>query len=303
LKHEFEINPATKIAYVSLNVFDLERSLEFYRSLLGFKVVGRQSGEKVRLSVDRNGGHLLELWQVGSKQGDLEFNFKTSAPVAPKRAGLYHFAILLPNRIFLADILSHLGEQRDRLYFEGMADHLVSESIYLRDPDFIGVEIYRDRPSSEWKWDGSRVQMATERLDAPRLMQDATREGWKEMPAHTAIGHVHLHVSELEKSVYYSQILGMNLTCEYPGANFFAANKYHHHIATNVWLGKGIAPASPGRVGLNQIGLELPSRQDFERTVFHLNRQNADMEQTNEEGVRSILAHDRDGIPIRLYCR
>ena len=302
MKNEYEINPATKIGNVSLNVFDLERSLEFYRSLLGFRVVGRQSGEKVRLSASGSNGHILELWQVGSRQGDSEFNFKNSAPAVPRRAGLYHFAILLPNRTFLANMLSHLDQQRDRLYFEGMADHLVSESIYIRDPDFIGIEIYRDRPSSEWKWDGPRVQMATKRLDASHLMLDATRDGWKEMPAHTTIGHVHLHVSELARTTYYTQVLGMNLTSEYPGANFFAAGRYHHHIATNVWLGKGIAPASSANVGLNNIGLELPSKQDFERTVSHLRQQDLDVEQISEEGVRSILVRDRDGIPIRLYC-
>jgi catechol 2,3-dioxygenase len=303
LRSESEIDPAMKVGHVSLNVFDLERSVEFYRFLLGFRVIGRQNDGTVHLAVSGSNHYLLELHQVKAKEGEAEFDFRTGSPVIPKRAGLYHFAILLPNRTHLADVLSHLGAHRDYFYFEGMADHLVSESIYLRDPDFIGIEIYRDRPASEWTWDGPRIRMATEMLDASNLLQDASKEGWKEMPADSVVGHVHLHISDLEKARFYSHALGMNLTCEYPGALFFAADRYHHHVATNVWLGKDIAPAAPDRVGLNHVGLELSSQREFERIVSRLSRTNADLQEIREQGNRSILAYDSDGIATQLYSR
>ncbi|HXG05861.1 MAG TPA: hypothetical protein VNI77_00870 [Nitrososphaera sp.] len=153
-------------------------------------------------------------------------------------------------------MLVNLNEKRDSVHFDGMANHLVSESIYIRDPDRNGIEIYCDRPRSEWRWNdtgGRRVQMATERRNVQDLLKDRTDMGSREMPAKTTIGHMHLHVNNLVKALaFYYEILGLNLTCIFPGAYFFAANRYHHHIATNAWLGKDVAPGSPERAGLNQ---------------------------------------------------
>ncbi len=287
MKTQFKIHPSTKIGYVSLNVPDISRSLEFYQTVLGFRIIGRPSSEKALLSADGSSG-LLELLQV-----------KSSEPGFQKRAGLYHFAILLPERRFLADMLLHLRENRDRVYLDGLADHLVSESIYIRDPDFNGIEIYRDRPSSEWHWDGNHVRMATERLNTEDLLKGAS--GWKEMPAKTVIGHVHLHVSNIEKaSKFYSETLGLNHTATYPGAYFFAAGRYHHHIATNTWLGINIPPASPNQAGLNHFGIELPDREELDRTVEHLLQNN--IKQPYEQEARSAFFYDNDGIKIRLYC-
>lgn len=230
----FTIHPSMRIGYISLNVSDLDKSLDFYKSVLGFKEVGRLDG-KVLLSAEGNASRLVELLQAsGSNQ--------------PKRAGLYHFAVLLPERNHLADVLVHLGENRGGVHFDGLADHLVSESIYIRDPDFNGIEIYCDRPGSEWKWDDSRVQMATDRLDTEGLIKEATGS-WKQMPAGTVIGHIHLHVRDLKRATrFYSGELGLGITAAMQGASFFAAGRYHHHIAANTWLGTDIQPAS--HVGL-----------------------------------------------------
>ncbi|MGI0020443.1 MAG: VOC family protein [Nitrososphaera sp.] len=280
---QFTIHPSMRIGYVSLNVSDLDRSLAFYKSILGFKEVGRFDG-KAFLSVEGNSSHLVELSQASGSQQS-------------KRAGLYHFAVLLPERKHLADVLVHLGENRDRVHFDGLADHLVSESIYIRDPDFNGIEIYCDRPRSEWKWDAGRVQMATEKLDTEDLMREVTGS-WKQMPAGTVIGHIHLHVRDLERARrFYSGELGLSITTVMQGASFFAAGKYHHHIATNTWLGTDIQPALHVGLGLNHFGIELPVRA-LEDTKAHLLQQGVAV----KESPRSAFIQDSDGTAIRLYA-
>ena len=239
-----------KIGYVSLNVSDLGRSIDFYKSILGFNVIGRPSSEKAQLSGTSNNRQLIELLQAPEpKEDDAK---SASSPDGARRAGLYHLAVLLPERKYLADMLLNLSHNRDRVYFDGLADHLVSESIYIRDPDFNGIEIYSDRPRSEWKWDGERVQMATVPLNTENLLRESTSNGWQNMPTATTIGHVHLHVRDLSKATqFYRQVLGLNMTATISSAAFFAADNYHHHIATNTWLGNDISLANPKAVGLN----------------------------------------------------
>jgi len=300
-RHDFNISPATRIGYVSLNVSDIYRSLDFYEKVLGFKKVDRPSNERTLLSVDGHSSYLVELLQAKKAAG---YKVRTSET---RRAGLYHFAILLPERKYLADMLQNLSERRGEIRLEGFADHLVSESIYIRDPDNIGIEIYCDRPSIQWEWDGSLVRMATDRLDIEDLLRELTASGWKAMPAKTVIGHVHLHVGNLAKAMkFYREILGLNLTATYSGAYFFAAGKYHHHIATNIWLGTNIQPASSEHVGLNHFGIELPNKEQYEKTAKWLSQYKiekpAQYGQSNESS-KSIFLRDIDGITIRLYAR
>ena len=180
---------------------------------MGFRVLGRPSNNRTLLSSNGNASHLVELLRARD-------NDPTSRII--KRAGLYHFAILLPERKYLADMLVNLREIRNKVHFDGLADHLVSESIYIRDPDFNGIEIYRDRPSSEWNCKRGQIEMATLRLNKDDMLKESTEKGWSEMPAKTTIGHVHLHVRDLQKAMkYYHEILGLNLTTSYPGAYFF----------------------------------------------------------------------------------
>ena len=300
----FEIHPAARIGYVTLNVSDIQRSLEFYQSILGFRKLREPSTNRVLLS---NNGmlssssppYLLELVQVDQ----VELNSVTS-----RRAGLYHFAMLLPERKNLADVLRYLNNRQDEVHFDGLTDHVVSESIYIRDPDFIGIEIYSDRPQSVWKWNGkknnnnnSHLQMATLPLNTDDLLKESTDEGWTEMPAGTMIGHVHLHVSNLSNAMkFYRDILGLNLTTTYPGAYFFAAGRYHHHIATNTWLGTNILPASPESIGLNHFGIELPNKEEFTRTLKQLQQQNI-AEKNSELSSKAILIEDPNGIRIQVY--
>jgi catechol 2,3-dioxygenase len=264
---QYKIDPAMKIGHVSLNVSNLSRSLDFYESVLGFKRIGRPSRGKALLSVgDNNSSYLLELLQVNTT--DANSGNLSRMNRSTRRAGLYHFAILLPERRFLADIFQNLSDKRDQIHLDGLADHLVSESIYLRDPDFNGVEIYRDRPRSEWRWKDTQVEMATLPLNTIDLLRNATEKGWKEMPDKTIIGHIHLHVSDIAKAMkFYYEILGLQLTAAVPTASFFAADGYHHHIATNTWLGTGIAPASSESIGLNHFSIELSSKEELARLI------------------------------------
>jgi catechol 2,3-dioxygenase len=300
VRHDFNIHPATRIGYVSLNVSHIDRSLEFYEKLLGFNTVSRQSSERAFLSANGSPFYLVELLQAKGAAG-----YKPSMSET-RRAGLYHFAILLPERKYLADMLQNLTKRRSEIRFDGLADHLVSESIYLRDPDNIGIEIYWDRPSLRWEWRGSQVRMVTDRLDIEDLLRESTASGWKAMPARTVIGHVHLHVRNLAKAMkFYREILGLNFTATYPGAYFFAAGKYHHHIATNIWLGTSIQPASSEHVGLNHIGIKLPNKEQYEKTREQLRQNKIEARQYGQSNgsTKSVFLRDTDGINIRLYTR
>jgi catechol 2,3-dioxygenase len=299
----FEIHPAARIGYVSLNVSDIQRSLEFYQSLLGFSKVQKKSSTSDRVFLSSDETHssapMLELVQVGQTD---------SNPVTPRRAGLYHFAILLPERKNLADALLYLSDKQDQVHFDGLADHLVSEAIYISDPDFNGVEIYSDRPRSEWKWNdkdknsnNSRLQMTTLPLNTKDLLKESTDTGWTGIPTSTSIGRIHLHVSNLSNAMkFYHEILGLNLTTTYPGAYFFAAGRYHHHIATNTWLGSNILPASPQSIGLNYFGIELPNIEEFDKMVKQLQQYNI-VEQSSSLSSKTILTHDPNGIRIQVY--
>jgi len=301
-QQEYKIDPAMKVRHVSLNVSDLSQSLEFYQSVLGFKTVGRPSSGKALLFVGSNdsSSYLVELLPVNTGANNDSLNGMGSST---RRAGLYHFAILLPERKFLADMLQNLNDKRDQVHFDGYADHLVSESIYIRDPDFNGIEIYRDRPRSQWRWKDTQVEMATLPLNTTDLLKEATEKGWKEMPDKTTIGHVHLHVSDIAKAIkFYHQILGLQLTAVIPRASFFAAGGYHHHIATNTWLGTGIAPASSESIGLNHFSIELPSKQELVTLIDIFSRRNM-AAMRGDLSDRTVFVRDMDGIKIQVEVK
>jgi catechol 2,3-dioxygenase len=294
-ERQFKDSSSIKIGHIRLNITSLQRSLDFYEKILGFKVISRISEERALLSVDGNSSHLIELQIAKANANNNTFN---SQVTASRRAGLYHFAILLPERKYLADMLHNLQYNSDRVYFDGLADHLVSESLYIRDPDFIGIEVYRDRPMTEWNWKGNRIEMATRPLNTKDLLRESTVKGWRGMPSKTTIGHVHLHVRDLTKAIeFYYKNLGLNLTATIPNAAFFAAGKYHHHIAANTWLGIDILPASPQSIGLNHFSIELPSKEEFQKLVKQLSRYGKGFTALSE---RSGFTYDIDGIKIQV---
>jgi catechol 2,3-dioxygenase len=166
----------------------------------------------------------------------IELVERAGASPVPRRGrlGLYHFAILLPDRGSLGRFVGHLAGLGARA---GMSDHLVSEAVYLQDPDNLGIEVYADRPRSSWRHEGRQLAMATEPLDARSLVQAAGGAPWAGMPSGTTIGHVHLHVGNIDDAAaYYHNGLGLDkVVWSYPGALFLSAGGYHHHLGTNTW--------------------------------------------------------------------
>ena len=173
--------------------------------------------------------------------------------------GLYHFAILLPDRAALGRFAAHLSESGVRV---GAADHLVSESLYLWDPDGLGIEVYADRPQNSWRRNGRELAMTTEALDIPNVIAAGRGIAWDGTPPGTTMGHVHLSVGRLEVAEdFYHRALGFDKTVwSYPGALFLAAGGYHHHLGTNIWS-PGPSP-SPDQAQLLEWELVVPSEGD-----------------------------------------
>lgn len=242
----FHTPPATHVSHVKINVSDMKEALNFYTGLLGFSIL-EQSDKDAQLTTDGKTS-ILSLHEPEN-------------PVEKKRtSGLYHFAILLPERADLAAVTIHLAKNDVRL---GASDHLVSEALYLNDPDGNGIEIYRDRRPEEWSWNGSRVEMTTDPLDFENLVK-SLEEGqeWQGMPEGTVMGHLHLHVSDMPSAVkFYTEGLGLKIVAEFPGqAAFMSSEDYHHHIAVNVWNGIGAPQPEPDSVGLNAFVMSYPDK-------------------------------------------
>ncbi|MDQ3855683.1 MAG: VOC family protein [Chloroflexota bacterium] len=245
------IDPATQVGLVSLTVADLERSVGFYTEALGFEAL-EQDGAVAVLGTATS-PLLLLVAHAGARpwpQGAYSFT------------GLYHFAILLPTRAGLGRWLRHWLDLGYPL--PGQGDHLVSEALYLSDPDGNGIEIYRDRPRGEWRWIGGQVQMATDPVDIRGLLTEAEAAGepWTGLPEGTRIGHVHLQVGDIAQARdFYHEILGFDIVAQMPSALFVSAGGYHHHIGMNTWHSRGASPAPSGTAGLRCFTLELPSEE------------------------------------------
>src|SRR6185312_14233458 len=238
---------ATIIGSVTLRVADAERALALYRDVIGLKVHNQENG---KIALGAGGRPFLFLEVVAG------------AKPRPRRGltGLYHIAILLPDRAALDSAISRLNDAGIKL---GAADHNVSEAIYLYDADGNGLEIYRDRPREEWPWKDGFIQMANKPLDFEAILAEGGKEEPDEhLPAGTCIGHVHLQVGDLaEAEKFYTGILGFAKTAALPGALFAAAGGYHHHIAANVWDSRGAPPPPDHMAGLRELALELPLKE------------------------------------------
>jgi len=301
------VNPNLKIDHVHLKVSNLERSLQFYRSILGFQIVTQiEKTAFLSSSINNDSSNsLVVLTEVKNNVTPYIFQHK------PRIAGLYHFAILLPERRYLAYFLRHIQKNLDSEYYEGMADHAVSESIYLHDPDLNGIEVYSDRDPTEWKWKENKVHMITEPLKVQDLLKESSNVNneWNELPSGTSIGHVHLHVSNLAKAKrFYKDILELNHTATYPGAYFFAANRYHHHVATNIWLGENIPPAyndGNNKPGLDHYAIKLHNKNDLfllktRLLEFKINVDEKMVEKEDNQFFSSFYVYDFDGIKIQF---
>ncbi|KAB2969823.1 MAG: VOC family protein [Thermoanaerobaculia bacterium] len=239
----FRLPAETSVGPVTLQVADLERSLEFYRETLGLTLLGQDGG---MASLGVGAGSLVELRE---RRG--------ARSAGRGRLGLFHFAILLPDRASLGRFVRHLA---DLGVHAGAGDHLVSEAFYLADPDGLGIEVYADRPRESWRRRGRELMMATDPVDVAAVVAAGESAAWDAMPERATMGHVHLHVGDLAlASRFYSAALGFDrVVWSYPGALFLSAGGYHHHLGTNVWAGPGARPAAGDEAQLLEWTLELP---------------------------------------------
>src|SRR3954471_2102023 len=233
---------------VRLTVADVDGVRDFYRDVIGLTQLEAANGT-VRLgTVDASDVPVVEL------VGDPE------APPRPRgTSGLFHLAILVTSRPDLARALQRVAEAGWHL--SGASDHLVSEALYLSDPEGNGIELYRDRPREEWPVRDGVLQMDTLPLDLDGVLGELRREDAEAaMPAGTQMGHVHLNVGDLTAAeAFYSGALGFDVTVRgYPGALFVSAGGYHHHVGLNTWAGEGAPPAPAGSRGLRQFEIRLP---------------------------------------------
>ncbi|MGH7650510.1 MAG: VOC family protein [Gemmatimonadaceae bacterium] len=245
----YRLPDSTHLGSVRLQVADLDRSLSFYEEVLGMRVIDR-GADSASLGPHDDDREIVHLHQL-----------RTARPV-PQRGllGLYHFAILLPDRASLGRFVAHLGEIGA---YAGMSDHFVSEAVYLTDPDGLGIEVYADRPRDAWRYDENQLFMTTNHLDVDDLVRSARGERWTGMPAGTVLGHVHLYVGDIAKAeAFYHSALGFDkVVWSYPGALFMSAGGYHHHLGTNAWA-RGAPPATDEDARLLEWEIIVPTRKD-----------------------------------------
>ncbi len=273
---------ATRVGGVRLQVSDLERSLAYYRDVIGLRVIDR-SDDIATLGVPASDEPLVTLRAVpGTRPTRRRGDF-----------GLFHFAILLPDREALGRFVSHLASAAAPV---GMSDHAVSEAIYLSDPDGLGIEVYADRPRSAWRSSAGQLVMTTDPLDVEDLVQAAAGQRWDGAPAATTMGHVHLHVGDLEQAAaFYHRGLGFDITVwNYPGALFFSAGGYHHHLGTNVWA-PGPAPAID-QARLLEWTLVVPTAPEAQAIGERLRNTGARASATGQDW----LVTDRWGTQLRI---
>lgn len=232
---------------VRLQVADLERSIRYYEQVLGLRILEQRAGEAV----------------LGDQVGNaplLELRERPGANPVRRRGhlGLFHFAILLPDRAALGRLLRHLASIDAQV---GASDHLVSEALYLHDPDGLGIEVYADRARSTWVRRDGEMVIETKPLDIESVIAAGGTAAWTGMPEGTVMGHMHLHVRNLEDAAaFYRDALGLDVTVwSYPGALFLSAGGYHHHLGLNTWAGEDAPLATDGDARLLEWELVLPA--------------------------------------------
>ena len=280
----FRLPDDTRLGRVRLQVADLSRSLQYYEHVLGMRVIERRADEAT-LGPQESERVLVELSEL------------PGARPVPRRGqlGLYHFAMLLPDRAALGRFVTHLGDLGVRA---GAADHLVSEALYLQDPDGLGIEVYVDRPREAWQRIGRELMMSSDPIDLEGVVGSAGGERWTGMPAATVMGHVHLHVGDLDEGgAFFSDALGFDrIVWRYPGALFLSAGGYHHHLGTNVWAGPGAKPAGQEDARLLEWTIQVGDAGALEAAAASL----AGAGHPARREGRDVLTSDPWGTPIRL---
>ncbi|PKR77095.1 glyoxalase [Halalkalibacillus sediminis] len=235
--------PTKHIEKISLNVTDLEKSIEFYKHILGFDILTKHENH-VELTLDGERA-LVELVQPANAE-----------PLDPNKTGLFHVAYLVPKRADLANALYYFLSEEFPI--QGASDHGVSEAIYLADPDGNGIEIYADRDEKDWKWSAGQVKMMTEPIQSEELIARRTPGGWNGLPQETTIGHIHLQVHNLALAEPFYRKIGFEKVANYGSQAFFIADqKYHHHIGLNIWRSANSQPKESTEAGLNWFRVKM----------------------------------------------
>jgi catechol 2,3-dioxygenase len=271
-----------RIDHVVLRVRNIERALGFYRDVAGLEVV--ESSESSAALAAPGGSVILRLTSEG-----------VDSPADRLGAGLYHTAIRYRSRAALADVLARIVEAGYRV---GASDHGVSEALYVDDPDGNGVELYRDRPREQWPKPapGEKVGMTLEPLDLHALLSEARDP--KDKAEGTDIGHVHLQVGNLRRSIdFYVDALGLDLMAGYGDqAGFFASRGYHHHLGTNTWHSLGREAAPRNHAGLQRIVFKVETADDLDQA-----RRNLEVHGSQTSGdYNTMIVQDPDGIELHF---
>lgn len=276
-----DIPPGTRMGVVHLSVSDLERSISYYESAIGLRVHSRDAD---RAALGTGGEDLLVL------------TAKAGARPSTGFCGLFHFALLLPERSDLARFLIHAASEQVPL--TGLSDHFVSEAIYLRDPDAHGIEIYWDRPRE--LWEGQVAQrITTEPLDVRDLVRGVEASAFDGLAGGTVIGHVHLQVADVPATnALYADALGFGVMAAMGDqATFLSAGGYHHHLGANTWESAGRPPAPAGTARLERATIVLPDAEALERVAGQAERAGFVPEPLEDGGFGF---HDPSGNPVAL---
>ena len=270
-----------RVGTVRLKVRDLDAVSTFYQSVLGLSAVAT-SDHRVTLGVGSSPLLVLE--------GD-----SSLSPLDPRQAGLFHTAFLMPTRSDLARWVAHVAEARVPL--QGASDHIVSEAICLADPEGNGIEVYADRPVSAWLGEAGEIQMSTDPLDLPGLLQSAEGTEWSGFPNNGSIGHVHLQVGgTAEADAFYRDVLGLDIAARYPGASFYGSGGYHHQLAGNIWNSRRVGKRPEGMAGLDAVEILVRSPNDLAAIAARAESAgNASITDTN-----GLTLHDPWGTAITL---
>ena len=274
---------ATRMGEVHLAVSDLDRALGLYRDVLGFRVLRRQ-GDALLLGAD---SPILRLSPAAG-----------AAPRPSGTTGLFHAAYLLPSRADLGRLIRRIVDLQHPV--EGASDHLVSEALYLSDPDGNGIEVYADRPRSAWPVRDGSLQMATRPMDVRGVMAAGGTDPWRGLPEGTVLGHMHLNVGAIAPAeAYYRDAVGLDLVTRYGDqASVLSAGGSHHHLAFNTWAGRGARPPPPGTLGLRDYTVVLPEEEAVDHVEARLRKVDAD---ATREGD-ALVSRDPAGNVVRFVA-
>jgi catechol 2,3-dioxygenase len=279
----FRLPDETHIGRVRLQVGNLGLSVSYYETVLGMRVL-------------RSTDTTAELAPNGEDRVLIELTEKKGVRNVPRRGllGLYHFAVLLPDRAALGRFVAHLGEIGA---YAGMSDHLVSEAVYLTDPDGLGIEVYADRPRETWSARDRQIEMTTKPLDVNSVVAAAGGKKWDGMPPGTKIGHVHFYVGDIDQAAaFYHTGLGMDkIVWNYPGALFMSAGGYHHHVGVNTWA-QGASPATDDDARLLDWELFVPDSSSVDAAAKSIGDAGFEVSRDGD----TVVARDGWGIRLRL---